>query len=81
MLFGFYAPEDLEAGRQIYESGVRPEKMVPLLQLTAYEMHLRGELKDGLEQIDQAGTGNEATPSAPVRRTRRRQKHLAFDGG
>ena len=81
MIFGFDSPEDVAAGRRIYESGVRPDGMVPLLQLTAYEKHLRGELNDGLEQTDQTGTGNETTPSAPVRRTRRRQKYLAFDGG
>ena len=80
MFFGFHTPADLEAGRLIYESGVRPESMVETWQWLAYQAFLRGELKDGLEQTDQAGTGDKAEESPAVRGARRRQKHLAFDG-
>jgi hypothetical protein len=80
MFFGFHTAADLEAGRLIHESGVRPESMVETWQELAYQAFLRGELKDGLEQTDQAGPRDKTEASPAVRGARRRQKHLAFDG-
>ena len=77
--FGFRTAEDLRIGRELVEAGADPPGMVDRCRMAAYEAFLRGELNDGSGEIYQAGQGTEAAPRAAVRRTRDRQKHLAFD--